>query len=117
LRALNFYLEAGLTDQTEPASPMLTQQIDSLISQPSILPLPDDILWSIFNYYEYATDYARADAVLTELADRPGVYADLRPEMIAFYQRLQALPPAELARANLDSGQVQKKLDALKHTG
>jgi hypothetical protein len=111
LRALNFYLEAGLTDQTVPPSPTMTEYIEALASQPAIQPLPDDVQWSLFNYYELIADYARADAALVELAGRSGVYADLQPEMIAFYQRLMALSPHDLARAHLDREQVQGKLD------
>jgi hypothetical protein len=114
LRALNFYLEAGLTDQTVPPAPTLTQEIESLVSLLAILPLADDIQWSLFNYYELAADYARADVALKELASRPGVYADLQPEMLAFYQRLLALPSAELAHSHLDRGQVQEKLDQVR---
>jgi hypothetical protein len=114
MRALNFYLEAGLSDQTVLPLPTLNQEIESLVSQPTILPLPDDIQWSLFNYYDLTADYARADAALAELASRPGLYADLRPEMIAFYQRLLTLPPAELARTHLDREQVQEKLDRVR---
>jgi hypothetical protein len=113
LRALNFYLEVGLTEQTGPSSPSLTEKIESLASQPAILPLPDDIQWSLFNFYELSADYARAGAALEELAGRPGVYTDLQPEMIAFYQRLLTLPPTELSRNHLDREQVQAKLDRI----
>jgi len=114
LRALSFFLEAGLTDQKVSPSLELTQKVESLASQPVILLIPDDIQWSLFNYYELSTNYARADAALTELANRPGVYADLQPEMIAFYQRLLALPPGELARTHIDREQIQMKLDRVK---
>lgn len=113
LRALSFYLEAGLNEQIIPTSPKLAPQIDALASLPSILPLPDDIQWSLFNYYELRADYARADTALSELANRPGLNADLRPERIAFYQRLLALPPADLARNHLDQEQIQEKLDKI----
>jgi hypothetical protein len=111
LRALNFYLEAGLSDQPGKLSPALTQKIESLAGLPDIMPLPDDIQWSLFNYYELYAEYAKADATLTELANRPGVYVDLQPEMIAFYQRLLALPPAVLARNRLERAIIQAKLD------
>jgi len=114
LRALNFYLEAGLTDQAVPPSPMLSEQIESLASQPVILPLPDDTQWSLFNFYELSADYARADGALAELASRPGIYDELKLEMIAFYQRLLALPPAELTRYHLDRKHIQEKLDRIR---
>ena len=114
LRALNFYLEAGLSDQPGKLSPTLSQKIDSLASLPVIMPLPDDIQWSLFNYYELYTEYAKADATLTELATRPGVYADLQPEIIAFYQRLLALSPAVLARNRLERAIIQEKLEKLR---
>ena len=84
------------------------------------MPLPDDIQWSLFCYYEQSADYARAEAALVDLSCRPGVYADLRPEMIAFYERLLILPPAELAQIHPVTGfhfareQVQEKLDKVR---
>src|SRR3972149_4424332 len=64
LRALTFYLEAGLTDQMVSTSLALTQKVESLASQPVILPLPDDTQWSLFNYYELSADFEKADAAL-----------------------------------------------------
>jgi hypothetical protein len=114
LRALNFYLEAGLNDQNVSPPSKLAEQVEWLVSQPALMPLPDDIQWSLFNYYEHSADYAKAEAALTELASRPGLYADLLPEQIAFYQRLLALPPADLTRIQLDQQQMQEKLDKLR---
>lgn len=110
LRALSFYLEAGLAENTVQTAPRVIPQIVQLASLSAIQPLSDDLQWSLFNYFERIADYARADAALTELAGRPGVFADLRPEMIAFYQRLLDLPPAEQARLHIDQQQVQEKL-------
>jgi hypothetical protein len=114
LRALNFYLEACLTDQDVQLSSTQSQQVESLASQPTILPLPDDLQWSLYNYYERFGDYAEAGSALEELASRPGVYTDLKPEMIAFYTRLITLPTDELIRNHLDRKQVQEKLDRVR---
>jgi tetratricopeptide (TPR) repeat protein len=117
LRALNFYLEAGLSDQIASLPLRFAQQVEWLVNQSGILPLPDDIQWSLFNYYERFAEYAKAETTLTELASRPGVYADLQPEIIAFYQRLLKLPPADLDRVHLDREQVQEKLDRIGPPG
>jgi hypothetical protein len=110
LRALSFYLEAGLAENPAQTTPRQVPQIGPLASLPEIQPLPDDLQWSLFIYFERIADYTRADAVLTELAGRPGLFADLRAEMIAFYQHLLELPPAEQTRLHIDRQQVQKKL-------
>ena len=90
LRALNFYLEASLNDQNVSPPSKLPEQVDWLVSMADLTPLPDNIQFSLFNYYEHSADYAKAEAALEELARRPGLSADLQPEMAAFYQRLLA---------------------------
>ena len=117
LRALIFYLEANLSDQNISPPTKLVEQVEWLVSQAAILPLPDDVQWSLFNYYERSANYAKAEATLAELARRPGLDADLQPELILFYQRLLALPPADLARVQLDREQVQDKLDKVRLSG
>jgi len=79
--------------------------------------LPDDIQWSLFNYYERTAEYEKAEAALVELTSRPGLYADLQPELVLFYQRLLALPPADLTRTQLDRELVQERLDKVRPHG
>ncbi len=110
LRALNFYLEAALSDQTVPEPARVSKKITSLASSLAHLPLPDEYLWGLYNYYEQSTDYLRAENTILELAGRPGLYADLRDELIAFYRRILELPPAELARLHIDRDQIHLKL-------
>jgi tetratricopeptide (TPR) repeat protein len=114
LRALSFFLEAGLSDQPVPDPASLSQQVAALEKQLASLPLPDEFLWSLYIYYERSGDLGKAEAALAGLAGRPGVYADLREEVIAFYQRVSALPPADLARMHLDRAQIQAKLEKAK---
>jgi hypothetical protein len=113
LRALIFYLEAGLNDQNISPPPKLVEQVEWLVGQTVMQPLPDDIQWSLYNYYEHSTDYAKAEVALEELANRPGLYADLKDEMIAFYQRLLAVSSADQAPIQIDQEQIQEKLDRL----
>jgi hypothetical protein len=113
LRALNFFLVAGLDDQNISLPSKLAEQVEWLVTLPTLLPLPDDTQWSLFNYYDHSADYAKAEAALVELINRPGLYTDLQPEMIAFYQRLLALPPSDLAFVQLDRDQVEEKLERL----
>ena len=113
LRALNFYLEAGLVEDAPPTPAFglqLRTRIEALAGQLGLPGLQDDTLWALFCYAELTGEYARAEAALSSLAARPGVYADLRPELLAFYQRLLALPAAELARHGLERAQIEKKL-------
>jgi hypothetical protein len=116
LRALNFYLEAGLADETPPP-PALTQKAWALAIQLGPPALPDDTLWALFCYAEQAGQYNSAESALSHLAARPGVYADLRPELLAFYQRLLALPPTELARHGLSRAQIEEKLVQIQSSG
>lgn len=111
LRALSFNLEAALSDQIIPNPTKLAHQVDWLTGFPGIHPIPDDTQWSLFSYYEQTGDYAKAEAALIELANRPGLYADLQPELEAFYQRLLTLPAVEISRTNLDRKKIREKLD------
>ena len=117
LRALNFYLEANLSDQNISPPTKLVEQVEWLVSQAALMPLPDDIQWSLFNYYERTAEYEKAEAALVELTSRPGLYADLQPELVLFYQRLLALPPADLTRTQLDRELVQERLDKVRPHG
>ncbi len=108
LRALAFYLEAGLAEDILP-TPALSQKIGALAGQLGLAKLSEDTVWALFCYTEQAGQYGPAAAALDHLAARPGVYDDLRPELSAFYQRLLALPPAELARWGLERSTIEKK--------
>lgn len=108
LRGLNFFLEAGLAEGSAPA-PVLSQKINLLVDQLGLACLSDDTVWALFCYTELAGQYGPAAATLEHLAARPGVYDDLRPELAAFYQRLLALTPAELAQSGLERSVIERK--------
>lgn len=110
-RALFGYLETGLASESEQMDPELNQKIGSLISVLKVESLSEDALWALFCYTEQVGDYGQAEKVLNDLARRPGVIADLQPEIVSFYERLSGLSPQELNRFGLTLEQVEEKLE------
>jgi hypothetical protein len=111
LRALNYYLEVGLDEDVQEASMELAEKIDELTGKLEIGFLPDDTLWASFCYYEQAGDLAKAEASLSNLANRPEARPEILPELIAFYERLLDKPEEELGRTSLTKAQVRQKLE------
>jgi tetratricopeptide (TPR) repeat protein len=110
LRALNYYLEVGLDDEVQGPTPELAEKIDELAVKLETVFLPDDTLWASFCYYEQAGDFARAEASLSNLADRPETRPDILPELIAFYERMLDKSDEELARSRLTKVELREKL-------
>jgi tetratricopeptide (TPR) repeat protein len=113
-RALFGYLETGLASESGQMDPELDQKITSLVSALKVESLSEDTLWALFCYSEQVREYAQAERVLDDLAGRQGVFADLQPEIIAFYERLSGLSPQELTRSGLSRELVVEKLAQAK---
>ena len=109
-RALFGYLETGLASESGQMDPELNQKIASLVSILNVESLSEDALWSLFCYAEQVREYAQAERVLEDLAGRPGVFADLQPEIIAFYERISSLSPQELNNQGLSHERIVAKL-------
>lgn len=109
-RALMGYLEVGLASESKENNIPLNQKIDGLLQTLGQTNLSDDTLWALFCYADQSGDFDQAERALADLAARPGVIADLRPEIIAFYERLLALLPDELSHRGLDRVQLEQKL-------
>ncbi len=109
-RALMGYLEVGLASESNENNIPLNQKIDGLLQTLGQTNLSEDTLWALFCYADQSGDFDEAERALADLAARPGVIADLRPEIIAFYERLLALPPDELSHRGLDRVQFEQKL-------
>ena len=109
-RALFGYIETGLASESGTMDPKLNQKIASLVSGLNLDSLSEDALWALFCYADQVGDYGQAEQVLNDLARRPGVIADLRPEIVAFYERLSGLDPQELSKSGLSREWVTMKL-------
>lgn len=109
-RALMGYLEVGLASESKENNILLNQKIDGLLQSLGQTNLSEDTLWALFCYADQSGDFDQAERALADLAARPGVIADLRPEIITFYERLLALPPDELSHRSLDRVQIEQKL-------
>jgi len=113
-RALMGYLEVGLASESKESNVPLNQKIDGLLQTLGQTYLSDDTVWALFCYADQNGDFNEAERALADLAARPGVLADLRPEIIAFYERLLALPPDELSHRGLDRVQLEQKLASVR---
>lgn len=109
-RALMGYLEVGLASESKENNILLNQKIVGLLQSLGQTNLTEDTLWALFCYADQSGDFDQAERALADLAARPGVIADLRPEIITFYERLLALPPDELSHRSLDRVQIEQKL-------
>lgn len=108
--ALMGYLEVRLASESKEINLPLKQKIEGLLQTLGQTNLSDDTVWALFCYADQNSDFNEAERALADLAARPGVIADLRPEIIAFYERLLALPPDELSHRSLDRVQLEQKL-------
>jgi tetratricopeptide (TPR) repeat protein len=113
-RALMGYLEVGLASESKESNVPLNQKIDGLLQTLGQTYLSDDTVWALFCYADQNGDFNEAERALADLAARPGVLADLQPEIIAFYERLLALPPDELSHRSLDRVQLEQKLASVR---
>ena len=113
-RALFGYLETGLASESGELNPELNQKITNIISILKAENLSDEALWALFCYADQVGDYTQAEQALEHLANRPGVIADLQPEIVAFYERLSDLNPDELARSGFNREWASRKLAQAK---
>jgi hypothetical protein len=113
LRSLTYHLETGFGETTRP-SVDLTEEIEGLVQNLDIQNLPDNTLWTLFCYYERIGAYPKAEDAILRLAGRPNLYANIQPELVAFYERLLERPLGELAEAGMSRGEVKGKLEKAK---
>jgi hypothetical protein len=113
LRSLIFHLETGF-DETAQPSDDLTKKIEELVQKLGYQNLPDEPLWTLFCYYELTGAFPKADEALLKLAERPGLYADIQPELVAFYKRLLEKPAGELSESGMNREEVMGKLEQAK---
>jgi hypothetical protein len=107
-------LIADLFKEDGDTSVDLTEEIEGLVQNLDIQNLPDNTLWTLFCYYERIGAYPKAEDAILRLAGRPNLYANIQPELVAFYERLLERPLGELAEAGMSRGEVKGKLEKAK---
>ena len=110
VRALNLYLEVGFAVENEflEADDRIDMLFDSLSTD-----IPEDTLFSIFDYYEQVGAFDRAETSINLMLQSTGNNTDLLAEKRAFYQRLLLESDDELANGGLDKQEIERKLQEL----
>jgi hypothetical protein len=118
-RALRYYLEVLFnepdTGESDAGTLDIKQRVDALAGALDLTALGSDTLWPLAGYYEETGAYARAEALLLILAERPEIRAEMLPEVIAFYQRLAAQPEAKLSAGGISPDHVRERLKNFGH--
>ncbi len=104
-RALRFDLEVLFNEGDEDQA-VLRQKIEDLVQKLDLPGLGADTLWPLAGYYEERREYAKAEALLLMLAERPEIRAEILPEVVAFYERL-------VKKGELSKEQAKEKLGRL----
>jgi hypothetical protein len=113
LRSLNLHLEAGFSESTlTPAD--LAGKVEALINKLELQALPDGTYWTLFCYYDWIGEYRLAADLGVNLPGRPGLYANVRLELVAFYLRLLAKPEAVLAGTGLNRAEITARLEKVR---
>jgi hypothetical protein len=114
-RALRYSLEV-LFNLPENDLGELKQKIEALVQKLNLddeaarASLGADTLWPLAGYYEDSGAFARAEAILLNLAARPEIRAEILPEVVGFYERLAAKKKEEIEKGGMTREQVQKGL-------
>jgi hypothetical protein len=119
-RALLFFLEAVFSAENafnleDASSRELAGKINWLHQElenaaPGSGALTDELLFALFDFYERAGEYRRADASLAVLLERPEARQAILPEARAFYDRLLAKADEELAGRGVSREWVEKRI-------
>lgn len=111
-RALRYYLEVLFSGpEGDPAQ--IEARVEALAARLDLPSLGSETLWPLAGYYEERGAYAAAGELLRTLAERSEIRTEVLPELIAFYQRLVALPPEQLAAGGLSAAEAQERLARL----
>ena len=109
LRALALYLEGVLADLAENGGGPVAR-VEELLKLVSEAELDPETRFSLFHYQEQAGAYRKAEAALQGLLAETGLRDELRPEFIAFYERLLEKSDGELAQAGMIRDRVEGEL-------
>lgn len=113
LRALNFYLEAVLNSPGQVDTPRL-EKIDAALQRLSGQALPQEVLFSLFSYYESTGNFGRAASALEEMVEASGAQAEMLVLKADFYTRLLELNDTILEQSGLPRVQVLAALERMQ---
>lgn len=106
-RALHFFTEVAFAVENE--FPEADEQIDALFESLGTS-IPEDTLFSLFDYYEQCGDYAQAEKALDQMVTVTHHDPDILAERRAFYQRLLAESDQELTDGGISRAMVEHKI-------
>jgi tetratricopeptide (TPR) repeat protein len=109
LRALNFYIEAALSD-TQDGVTETNDKLDDLYHQLNKYHLPAGTLYGLLVYYEKTGRYKKAASILNQLLDEPAVRDEVHREAFHFYKRLSEKTDPELEKGELSRTVVEDRL-------
>ncbi|HEY8910219.1 MAG TPA: DUF6483 family protein [Desulfosporosinus sp.] len=113
LKSLNILLDALLNDDNV-ASEENMNKVNELIDKIGWINISNQSKILLFQYYELAKSYAKAEDVLFNLIETNEANKDILLKGIAFYERLSEIDHAELEKANLPIDEVLEGLTNLK---
>jgi hypothetical protein len=103
------YLEGVLADLPEIGGGPVAK-IEDLLTLVAESELDPETRFSLFMYLEGSGAYRRAEATLQGLLEKTGLKDELRPEFVAFYERMLAKSDGELEAAGIARGAIVEKL-------
>jgi hypothetical protein len=112
-RAVYFFLEcemAGMPSGVEPVK----EPLESLVDKLGFTRIPDETLFTLFQYYQNNQKDQLAEQVLVELVIRSGYPPDLTNELENFYRKLLSKSDTDLESAGFERKTVTNKLNNLE---
>lgn len=110
IRALNLFLEVGFAVENDflEADVRIDELFDTLGTN-----LPDDTLFTLFDYYEQVGAFDRSETALDLLLQLTENDPEIAAEKLAFYQRLLEESDDELEAGGLPRGKIEAELRKL----
>lgn len=112
LRALNMYLEVVLNNGPENL-PAPDDKIDELLTLLKRYDLPPETLYTLFAYYAQNGRFALAEETIHSLASVTGSGAEIKQEILEFYQNLLSKPDEDLIKGGLSRDKINDRLKEL----
>jgi hypothetical protein len=113
IRSLNLILEVLLLDTTNSGKDVVPE-LDDLLSRLNDYELPTRTKLLLFQYYDQANKYARAEDLLFEMVEAGDHEGEILARGISFYQRLARKSNAELRAGNFSREEVDEGLALLE---
>jgi hypothetical protein len=116
IRSLNLILEVLLLDTTNNDKGVVPE-LEDLLSRLSDYELPIRTKFLLFQYFDHAHEYARAEDLLLEMLEAGDSDGDILDQGIGFFQRLKRKKDTELRAGNFSREEVEEGLARLERMG